>query len=552
MNDSQHQRFVDWLAVRLKTAGLKHAFGVPGGGTSLDLLTALREEGIETVVTAREDAAVMMAGVSGRLADAPGLAFTTKGPGLASACNGLASAVLDRLPALLVSEAFEERELGFLSHQVYDQRNFAASLLHGGQADVLAASSTAIDAWLDGGQSGHIAPAVLLPDSAALNRPVEPSDAQRIERPGVTEFEVGRAQELIKNSRRPVVVVGLEAARPGMAGPIKAFIDKLGAVALTTYMAKGCVADDDPSYVGIFTGGAIEQPCVREADLIVLLGLDPVELIRKPWPYEAPVLDICETAHTPHYLLPEQRLLGALTETLPLLGERLGDRIGERPGATGAGTIWTKAEIDAHRARYFQGMTIAADNGLSSSDVVQAAAKVFADAAPGQPRLAVDAGAHMFSACTFWPAREPLDVLISNGLATMGFAVPAAIAAALHEPARGAVAMTGDGGFMMCMGELKTAFETNANVCIIVFNDGCLSLIDLKRAERQLPDAGLSWQRPDFAAIAGAFGLRSWRVEAGEQLEPALRAAAAQSGPSLIDVHIDASGYPAQTRALRG
>jgi acetolactate synthase-1/2/3 large subunit len=213
---------------------------------------------------------------------------------------------------------------------------------------VLAASSTAIDAWLDGGQSGHIAPAVLLPDSTALNRPVELSDAQRIDRPGVTEFEVDRAQTLMKNSRRPVVVVGLEAARPGMAGPIKAFIDKLGAVALTTYMAKGCVADGDPSYVGIFTGGAIEQPCVREADLIVLLGLDPVELIRKPWPYEVPVLDICETAHTPHYLVPAQRLLGALPETLPVLGERL--------GATGRDTTWTKDEIAAHRARYFQGI----------------------------------------------------------------------------------------------------------------------------------------------------------------------------------------------------
>ena len=118
MNTDAPQRFADWLAGRLKAAGLKRAFGVPGGGTSLDLLTALRGQGIDTVLTAREDAAVMMAGVSGRLANAPGLAFTTKGPGLASATNGLASAVLDRLPALLVAEAFEDSELGFLSHQV--------------------------------------------------------------------------------------------------------------------------------------------------------------------------------------------------------------------------------------------------------------------------------------------------------------------------------------------------------------------------------------------------------------------------------------------------
>jgi acetolactate synthase-1/2/3 large subunit len=211
-------------------------------------------------------------------------------------------------------------------------------------------------------------------------------------------------------------------------------------------------------------------------------------------------------------------------------------------------TTWTSDDISGHRNRFFQGMEIMAENGLSSSDVVRATAAVF----DGVPRLAVDAGAHMFSACTFWPAREPLDVLISNGLATMAFAVPAVIAAALHDPTRGAVAMIGDGGMMMCLGELKTAVETKAKVCIIVFNDGCLSLIDLKRAERQLPDVGLSWECPDFAAIAEGFGLAAWRVDDGDKLRPALEAAAAENGPSLIDVRIDASGYPAQTKTLRG
>jgi acetolactate synthase-1/2/3 large subunit len=344
-----------------------------------------------------------------------------------------------------------------------------------------------------------------------------------------------------------VLIIGLEAARPAMAGPVKAFVDSLGAATLSTYMAKGCVADDHPSYVGIFTGGAIEQACVREADLIVLVGLDPVELIRKPWAYQAPVVDICETTYDPHYVAPVHRLVGPLAETLPLLGEQLRE--------SGATTSWTTDAIAEHRNRYFQGMRIPAVNGLSSSDVVQAAARAFTNQsvpAKNRPRLSVDAGAHMFSACTFWPAREPLDVLISNGLATMGFAVPAAIAAALHDPDRGAVAMTGDGGFMMCLGELKTAAATAARVCIIVFNDGCLSLIDLKRADRQLPDVGLSWQRPDFAAVASGFGLTTWRVDESAQLAPAMQAAAAHKGPSLIDVRIDANGYPLQARALRG
>ena len=146
----------------------------------------------------------------------------------------------------------------------------------------------------------------------------------------------------------------------------------------------------------------------------------------------------------------------------------------------------------------------------------------------------------------------PRDILISNGLATMGFALTAALAAALHDPVRGAVVMTGDGGLMMCLGELKTAAQVNANICIIVFNDGCLSLIDIKRKEREMSDLGLSWNRPDFALAAQGFGFQSWRPVNTDELNSACAEAATQSGPRLIDAQIDPSGYLNQMKSLRG
>ena len=133
-------RFVDWLAADLAKRGTRFAFGVPGGGISLDLLEASQSAGMQTVITAREDAAAMMAGVAGRLANAPGLAFSTKGPGLASATNGLASALLDRLPTLMVAEHFDPEELVFLSHQVFDQ----AALANGLFGDIAGGKSRAI------------------------------------------------------------------------------------------------------------------------------------------------------------------------------------------------------------------------------------------------------------------------------------------------------------------------------------------------------------------------------------------------------------------------
>jgi len=530
--------FVNWLVGRYAHGGNRHIFGVPGGGSSLDLIDAARCLGVELVLTAREDAATIMAGVSGVLQEAPGLAFTTKGPGLASAVNGVACAALDRLPVLIIAETFNPGETDYVSHQVFDQAALVAPLLERCGGRVLPPTRQAFAGWLSEPVLALRAPAVAFPTADDLRRP---AGAEGLIIPSPTPTPdasvLERARSLISGARRPVVIVGLEAARRSLAEPVADLVRRLGGPALCTYMGCGTISTDDEHYAGIFTGGAIEQRCVKEADLIVTIGLDPVELIRKPWTYEAPVLDLCEHLHVPHYFEPRERVLGPLEETLNHLRATAPDS-----------SAWTKEEIAGHRRFFLAGMQVPRGQGLSSTDVVKAAAAAF----DGRPRLAVDAGAHMFSACAFWPARAPRDILISNGLASMGFAVPAAIAAALHEPERGAVAMTGDGGAMMCLGELKTARQMNANVCVIVFNDGRLSLIDVKREEREMPELGLNWPPPDFAGIARGFGLAAWIAEDKAALDASLEAARAHQGPTLIDARIDSSGYLQQMRNLRG
>jgi acetolactate synthase-1/2/3 large subunit len=211
-------------------------------------------------------------------------------------------------------------------------------------------------------------------------------------------------------------------------------------------------------------------------------------------------------------------------------------------------STWQVDSIANFKADFLSGMEKGGSSGLSSASVVKAVRDQFS----GTPRLSVDAGAHMFSACAFWPAKAPNDLLISNGLASMGFAVPAAIAAALHDPDRGAIAITGDGGFLMCLGELKTAAETKANITIIVFNDGCLSLIDAKREDRQMSNLGLSWTPPDFASVARGFGFLAWQINEPSELYATLDEVAQSTGSRLVDIRIDSSGYREQLRALRG
>jgi acetolactate synthase-1/2/3 large subunit len=134
----------------------------------------------------------------------------------------------------------------------------------------------------------------------------------------------------------------------------------------------------------------------------------------------------------------------------------------------------------------------------------------------------------------------------------MGYAVPAAIATALAEPDRPVVAVTGDGGMMMCLAELSTAARLGLPIVVVVVNDAALSLIDIKQRRRQFAPSGVGYPPVDFARAAEGMGCRAWSVGRHDPLEDVLRLAFTHDGPSLIDVTVDPSGYGTQLAALRG
>jgi acetolactate synthase-1/2/3 large subunit len=178
--------------------------------------------------------------------------------------------------------------------------------------------------------------------------------------------------------------------------------------------------------------------------------------------------------------------------------------------------------------------------------------EITAEAFAADARVTVDAGAHMFAATMLWPVREPNGMLISNGLSTMGFALPAAIGAAHLDRGRRVVALTGDGGLLMCVGELLTAVRDELPIVTIVFADASLSLIEIKQQARGLAPAGVGLGSVDWMKLAESVGVSAWAAGDETALDRAIGEAVAHAGPALIEARIDRSNYGATFRAVRG
>lgn len=188
-------------------------------------------------------------------------------------------------------------------------------------------------------------------------------------------------------------------------------------------------------------------------------------------------------------------------------------------------------------------------HGVSPQSVVRESRRV----APTGTVATIDSGAHMLVAMPLWDAEQPGEALISSGLATMGFALPAAIAASLARPAQHVLCLVGDGGVGIGLAELETVVRLRLPITVVVFNDSTLSLIAIKQRKEGHGGAGaVSYAATDFARIADGFGMESFRVSDNEALARELQGAIDRPSPTLLDVRVDPSGYPDILRAIRG
>ena len=528
------------IVAALVQAGTRLMFGVPGGGPNLDVVGAAEAAGIRFVLAHGETAATIMAATSADLTGAPGSVVVTRGPGLASAVNGIAHAALDRLPLVVIADTVAEARI---SHQRLDQGALGRSVA---KAAVTVSGSPAAARAVATALAAPPGPVIAnLDDGAAAEqgtrRAENGAEAQTFRAAEEMAARAGRAilAEAVRAARRPVVLLGTGVI-PRTAA-VRDALNGRGLPALHTYRARGVLPDSNAGAAGLVTGGTMEWPLLGAADLIVGLGVDEAEMIPARWDYPARTILVAEPGAPPArgWFTGATELTMPLTEALDVLAA------GPEPDwPPDAGRV---AKADA--ARRLAAAAVAAPGRLAPQQVV-ATARAFA---PPETIATVDAGAHMLVAMPLWEVPEPGRLLVSSGLATMGYALPAAIAAALCAPRAPVLAFTGDGGLGMTLAEIETAVRLSLRVVVIVFNDAALSLIELKQRPAGQGGAEAVRYRPvSFAAAAAAMGAAGAEVTTERDLAAALAAALRRPGPTVIDASVDPAGYPAIMDLSRG
>jgi len=523
-------------AERMASHGVKRFFGVPGGDCSLDVIQAAADHGIDFILTRAETAAAIMAATTGEITGTPGVVMTSRGPGIANAMNGIAYAALDRAPVLVIADAYDSGS-DHVAHQRFDQTGMLKPLIKAHDYLGGADAGVRLDKLVETTLSAPPGAVYLEMRGAEIRALTSEADEPAKPAPNAATLSLPpKVETLLSKARRPIIIAGLQACEPKAAAGLRRLVTQWNVPLLATYKAKGVVPDDDGHMIGHYIGGVMEEPWLKQADLIIFYGFDPVEMPPHKWRYSVPMIQLTSYSIDRNIVEPDVTIVGPLAEAGMLLTDL-------KPNSQWPDEFRpTAKQAMRERARTGEG------GPISPFMVVDSVI----EAAPANSRITIDAGAHMLPVLHQWTSNEPRQTLLSRGSATMGFALPAAIASALAEPTRPVIGFTGDGGLMMCAGELGTAVQYRCRLVLIVFNDETLTLIGARQRRRQLPNAGVDFAPADFSKVAEGFGCMGIRVEQPEQLGPAMRRAFAATGPVVVDVLVNPAAYHEQLIALRG
>ncbi|MDH5357615.1 MAG: acetolactate synthase large subunit [Gammaproteobacteria bacterium] len=515
----------------LENEGVEYIFGIPGE-ENLDVMDALLESKIQFITTRHEQGAAFMADVYGRLTGRAGVCLATLGPGATNLITGVADANMDHAPLVAIAGQASTNRLHKESHQVLDLEamflpitKYATRIVGPEVIPEIVRKAFKVAQTEKTG-----ACFIEFPENIAeMEIDESPLRVKHARPPEPAAEQIELAAELISNAKNPIILAGNGVVRAKASQALADFSLQLGIPVANTFMAKGVIPFRHPMALGSvgLQSNDYANCGFANADVIICIGYDMVEYHPYLWhPSRDRTIIHIDTTHAEvdAYYSVVLGVIGNINHSL--------NRIAALSTAHQGKTMRTLRdslikEMNQHREDVefpVKPQKIIWDlrTAMELEDIV-----------------ICDVGAHKMWMSRMFRCEYPNTCIISNGFASMGIAVPGAIAAKLAHPERKVVAVTGDAGFMMNSQEIETAMRLNIAIVILVWNDESYGLIEWKQQNQFGRTSNVKFTNPDFVQYAQSFGAKGIRIEKTEQLMPALRNALATDTVTLIDCPVD-------------
>jgi acetolactate synthase-1/2/3 large subunit len=516
----------------LENEGVEYVFGLPGE-ENLQVIDAVASSSIRFITTRDERGAAFMADTYGALTGKAGVCLSTLGPGAINLLLGVANAQLDSHPLVALTAQAGLDRLYKESHQVVDLVSLFRPVTKWGDLVTLPGSAPELirKAFKQAQTERPGATFVILPEDVA-ERPAEgeplPVNVPRDPSPSVDQ--VHRAAHVLAHAKHPVVLAGAGVARDQAMASLLRFSERLQVPVATTFLGKGVFPDDHPNALG--TIGFMVKDYANfgfdRADVVVTVGYDLVEYAPSRWnpARDKQIVHVHRTVAEvdANYTL-AVGLQGSISQTL----DEIASERDLHPLGGGVPPVKKLVREELDRG--------AADDAFPLSP-----ARIVADIREAMGRQDIvlcDTGAAKMWMARLYPTYAPNTCLISNGLATMAFALPGAFAAKLAFPDRKVLAAVGDGAFLMSAAEIETAVREQVPIVILVWVDGGYGLIGWKQDIHFGRRAAVSFDNPDFVRYAESFGARGYAIRTAGELLPTLRKALDDDAVSVIACPVD-------------
>lgn len=527
--------------------GIDTVFGIPGTH-NLELYRHLQRLGLRHVTPRHEQGAGYAADAFARVSGRPAAVLTTSGPGLTNAMTAAATSYADSVPALYVSPGVplgtEGRDLGLL-HEAKDSSGAMDRLVRWSRRvrSVDEASQAVAEAMTSLTRVGRRRPVHVEIPLDVLEAPWDGEPAAPSHRPdrSIASEQLDAAASLLRSATRTVVVAG--GGSVDAADQLRAVVARLDAPVVTTSAGKGVVAEDDPRSVGAAIRLRAAQDAIAGADAVLVVGselgdsdlwgglIEARAMVR----IDVEVGQLSKNCSVLGEFVGVEADAGpALTGLLQRLGD--GDRIGGRSARQGApsGSGSTSGAAWAAQLRAACLDEAAVDAGVNR-DLAAAVAEALP---PGAVVTGDSSQITYYGAMHYLLLREPRRFCYMPGYATLGYALPAAIGAAVARPGSPAVALVGDGAFMFTLPELMTAVELQLPVVTVLVDNGGYREIRNGMEQLGVPPIAVDLARPDFTALARSFGASAHRVADADELARRLPQCLEAGGPAVLVVDL--------------